>query len=125
MSLIAYPFLQVPKNPIKVGAVSVATPEHIAVMKITAVSQRGKKRDFVDLYWISKNIQPLEQSIQSVLELYSIKQNENHILKSLVFFEDAESDPMPVLHFEVKWEDVKKFFQTEVPRIAKKIIGIE
>ncbi|MEA2056695.1 MAG: hypothetical protein U9O78_03240, partial [Patescibacteria group bacterium] len=31
-----------------------------------------------------------------------------HILKSLVYFEDAEPQPMPKMHKEIKWSEVKK-----------------
>jgi len=124
MSFIAYPSLKISKDFMKAGYVSIASPKDVASMKITAISQRGKKRDFVDLYWISKNVQSLEESIQLVKNCYNIQQNESHILKSLVFFDDAEDDPMPTLFFDTTWEEIKKYFQTEVPRIAEKIIGL-
>jgi len=124
MSLIAYPFFR-PTDFLKVGTISVITPADIAVMKIIAISQRGKKRDFIDLYWISKNIQPLEKSLELVDSQYTVRQNPNHILKSLIYFEDAEDDPMPKLFFNANWREIKKYFQTEVSRITKKLIGLK
>lgn len=125
MSLIAYHFFR-PADPfLKVKNVSIMTPTDIAPMKITAISQRGKKRDFVDLYWLSKNIQPLEVSIARAARQYTILQNQSHILKSLVYFADAEDDPMPTLFFNVTWKEVKSYFQKEVPRIAKKLMGLD
>ena len=79
ISLIAYPSFHIVKPLLKVGTVSVIAPADIAAMKIVAVSQRGKKRDFFDLYWISKNMQPLSESIESMQKQYTIKQNPTHI----------------------------------------------
>lgn len=124
MSLIAYPFFDHAEPLLQVGSVSIMTPPDIAAMKITAISQRGKKRDFVDLYWISKNVQPLEESIKRAERYYRTRQNPNHILKSLVYFVDAEDDPMPALFFNVSWDEVKKYFRREVPRIAADIFGL-
>jgi hypothetical protein len=51
-----------------------------------------------------------------------VRQNLTHILKSLVYFTDAESDPEPEIYFKVSWQEIKKFFKKEVPAIADKII---
>ena len=125
MSLISYPFFT-PREPFfQVGTVSILAPADVATMKIVAISQRGKKRDFVDLYWLSKNVQPLIKSIESVEKQYSVRQNFNHILKSLTYFEDADNDPMPPLLFSATWEEIKKFFQREVTTIAKKVMMLD
>jgi hypothetical protein len=122
MSLIAYPFFTPGESARKFGTVSLLVPADIAVMKIVAISQRGKKRDFFDLYWICQNVRPLHESILKLDVQYSVHQNPNHILKSLVYFEDAEDDPDPQIYFKASWKDVKKFFTKEVPAIARKII---
>ena len=125
ISLISYLFLKPKEEMIRAGTVSIVTPPDIAAMKITAVSQRGRKRDFVDLYWLCKNVQPLSESFERAQQQYTVRQNQNHIVKSLVFFDDAEDDPMPTLFFKASWEEVKAYFRKEVPAIAKKIIGLE
>lgn len=122
MSFIAYPYFKPAKEMRNLGTISLLAPSDIAVMKIIAISQRGKKRDFFDLYWICQNIESLYDSISKVHKQYFINQNLTHILKSLVYFEDAESDPDPEIYFKAKWKDVKKFFKKEIPIIAKKIM---
>lgn len=122
ISLIAYPFFCADKPFLKIGTVSILKLEDIAVMKIVTISQRGKKRDFFDLYWLSFNAQPLRESIEAVQRQYSICQNLTHILKSLVYFEDAETDPDPEVFFDADWKKVKKFFTAEIPTIAKRLI---
>lgn len=122
MSFIAYPFFT-PSEPMrKHGTVSILAPIDIAVMKIIAISQRGRKRDFFDLYWICKHTQPLRETIMRVHKQYSIRQSFAHILKSLVYFGDAEGDPDPRLYFDADWGQVKKFFTKEIPVIAHKIM---
>ena len=48
-----------------------------------------------------------------------LHQNKLHIIKSLIYFEDANHNPMPKMLKEVKWNEVKKFFETEVKRTFK------
>jgi len=36
-----------------------------------------------------------------------IQYNFPHILKSLVYFEDADIQPMPRMHIPIEWENVK------------------
>ncbi len=125
ISLISYPFFTPTKPFLQAGTISIITPPNVAAMKIVAISQRGKKRDFVDLYWISQHVQSLGESIRQAEQQYSVSQNPNHFLKSLTYFEDAESDPMPDLLFKTSWAEIKKYFRREVPIIARKIIGLE
>lgn len=125
VSFISYPFFTPTKPFLQAGTISIITPPNVAAMKIVAISQRGKKRDFIDLYWISQKVQPLWESIQQAEQQYSVSQNPNHLLKSLTYFEDAENDPMPDLFFKTSWAEIKKYFQHEVPIIARKIIGLD
>ncbi|TSC83696.1 MAG: hypothetical protein G01um101417_430 [Parcubacteria group bacterium Gr01-1014_17] len=126
ISFIAYPFFVpiVPK--LKYGAVAVLDKDDIAVMKVVAMSQRGRKRDFVDLYWYAKHCAPLLSVVEKLPRQYpDIAHNFHHIIKSMTYFDDAENDPMPTLFFDATWEDIKVYFRTEVARIAKKMLGLE
>jgi predicted nucleotidyltransferase component of viral defense system len=122
MSFIAYCFFT-PAEPMrKHGTVSILAPLDIAVMKIIAISQRGRKRDFFDLYWICQNAHSLYDILLKVHKQYSVNQNIVHILKALVYFEDAESDPEPEIYFNANWKKVKNFFRKEIPIMDNKII---
>lgn len=123
MSFIAYPFF-IPKQEFLMhGSVRVLNKIDVAVMKITAISQRGRKRDFFDLYWCAKNIEPLEHIVGRLKIQYpSIAHDYHHILKSLVYFDDAESDPEPEIYFEADWEEVKSFFIEEIPILSNKMM---
>lgn len=123
VSFIAYPFFVPKQDTVWHGSIKVLQPKDIAVMKITAISQRGRKRDFFDLYWCAKNIEPLEDIIKKLKVQYpSVAHDYHHILKSLVYFKDAESDPNPEIYFDASWKKVKNFFIKEIPIIAEKIM---
>lgn len=123
VSFISYPFFIPKQEFIRHGTIRALQPLDIAVMKIIAISQRGRKRDFFDLYWCAKNIEPLENIIRKLPAQYpSVAHNYHHILKALVYFEDAESDPEPEIYFDANWKKVKSFFRKEIPIIANKVI---
>ncbi len=125
VSFIAYPFFVPKQEPLWHGSIRVLNKIDIAVMKITAISQRGRKRDFFDLYWCAKNLESLEETIKRLKVQYpSIAHDYHHILKALVYFEDAESDPEPEILFDTNWKKVKNFFKKEIPTIAKKIMQL-
>ena len=106
------------KKTISFKNINVASIADIAAMKIAAISERGTKRDFIDLYFILQKI-----TIGRALNFYDKKyqklsSNLIHIKKSLVYFQDAEKDPMPKMFFPVSWEKVKDFFRKEVKKLS-------
>lgn len=125
VSFIAYPFF-VPKQQYQwYGSVRVLAPRDIAVMKIIAISQRGRKRDFVDLYWYARHGEPILEILQSLPEQYpTVAHDYHHILKSLMYFEDAENDPMPKLFFKTDWKTIKAYFRREVPIITRRMLRL-
>lgn len=126
VSFIFYPFFRPAIKPLTYGFIKILESTDIAVMKIIAISQRGRKRDFFDLYWCVKNIAPLKEFILKLKTQYpSVAHDYHHILKSLIYFTDAENDPMPKLNFIAGWPQVKNFFTNEVPKITKEIINLE
>jgi len=101
------------------SGIKIADIKDIAPMKIAAISDRGTKRDFIDLYFIIKVEKIL--SLDEILRLYDkkfglLKQNKIHILKSLCYFDDAEQEPMPKMLKDVSWKEVKKFFEEEIKK---------
>jgi len=105
----------------KFRGIKIADVRDIAAMKIAAIASRGTKRDFVDLYFISKE----KLSLKEVFRLYDKKfknfdSMKMHIMKSLIYFDDAESDEMPRMLKEADWKGIKKYFENEVRR---RVIG--
>lgn len=123
VSFITYPFFVPKQEPRWHGSIRILHPIDIAVMKLIALSQRGKKRDFFDAYWCAHHLEPLEETIKRLKIQYpSVAHDYHHILKSLVYFADAEDDPEPDIHFRADWSTVKDFFTIEVPTIAGRLI---
>lgn len=92
----------------------------ISAMKIDTIATRGKKRDFIDLYFICQKGIPLEKVLSFYKRKFgTLSSNIIHIQKSLVYFVDAEVEEMPKMIKKVTWEEVKRFFEKEVKRIAK------
>jgi hypothetical protein len=102
-------------------SVKVADPRDIAGMKISAIASGGTKRDFVDLYAVSR-----EYALDQLLEWFKEKfaqanYSTIHVLKSLSYFEEAEKDPMPDMLVPLAWEDVKQFFTRESLRLLEQV----
>jgi len=125
ISFISYPFFVYKQEPQWYGSVRILSPHDIAVMKIIAISQRGKKRDFIDLYWYIHNSEPLTTILKRLPKQYpTIAHDYHHILKSLAYFDDAENDPMPELFFTADWKIIKSYFKREIPIITKKLLDL-
>jgi len=125
ISFIAYPFFSPAQPFVRYGTINILNKEDIAVMKVVAISQRGRKRDFFDLYYCANNILPLEEiMIRLKMQYPSVAHDYYHILKSLIYFADAESDPEPNLLIDLDWKTVKKYFEKEIPALTKKLLKI-
>jgi len=125
VSFIAYPFFIPLCERAMYGRIAVADPRDIAVMKVIALSQRGRKRDFVDIYWYSIHKEPLLDVVKRLPRQYpGVAHDYHHILKAMLYFEDAEEDPMPKIHFDADWKTIKQYFKQEVPKIAGELLGI-
>ena len=90
-------------------------------MKLIAISQRGTKKDFFDLYYICNNF---NISIKEIFELLDKKYEKNkinyiHIIQSLSYFEDAEDEELPETYINYNWNDIKKFYIEEQRKLEK------
>ena len=98
---------------------TIADPRDIAAMKLVAIGGRGSRKDFVDLYFFLQTGGSLESTIDLVRRRFpKVDYNEYHLLKSLVYFEDAEAEPMPSMIREATWSAIKKRIVAEVKRLS-------
>ncbi|MCG2692158.1 nucleotidyl transferase AbiEii/AbiGii toxin family protein, partial [Microgenomates group bacterium] len=107
-----YPFLEY-------SGVKMADLKDIACMKLDAISRRGTKRDFIDLFFICQQFE-----LKYLLKLFEKKfQKLNvpiwHVIKSLIYYEDAEKNDLPKMLVPVDWEEVKQYFQVQVKQLAQ------
>lgn len=109
-----YPLLETIVKADDFKELSMASVLDIACMKITAISSRGSKKDFVDMYFILQNIK-FDIVLKAFYEKYKgVNYSQFHILKSLLYFEDAEKDPDSDFLNHVEWRFVKSFIEKEV-----------
>ncbi len=98
---------------------TIADPRDIAVMKLVAIGGRGSRKDFVDLYFHLRSGGAVETLLGLLRRRFvRVDYNEYHLLKSLVFFDDAETEPMPRMLRRVAWKEVKQAIIAEVRRLA-------
>lgn len=104
-----YPWLDLENTE---GGIRLAAVKDIAAMKLAAITGRGTKKDFIDLYFLLKSYK-----LDDILSFYSEKYSEGSlflVLKSLVYFEDAEDDPMPVMLQDADWDIIKVYISNTV-----------
>ena len=80
--------------------------QDIAPMKLNAITQRGSKKDFYDIYFLFKKIN-LDTMLNAYAEKFNI-QNAFQVIKSLTYFADADefSDPV-VFDKKMTWQKIK------------------
>ena len=88
-------------------------------MKLIAISQRGTKKDFFELYYICNNF---DITIENTLDMLSKKYDENkinylHIIQSLSYFEDAEDENLPKVFIDYNWKKIKDYYIKEQAKI--------
>ena len=82
-----------------------ANEKDIVALKLAAITGRGSKKDFFDLYFLL-----IHYSVQELLNFYSKKYNDGSVfmvLKSLTYFDDAEEDADPLQLIPVAWHEKK------------------
>ena len=104
-----YPLLQsilyVPEHHVKLAAI-----DDIACMKLSAIASRGSRKDFIDLHYLFIHF----HSLEDYLTLYQQKYQQRdiaHIIRSLVYFADAEAEPEINVFHPVDWPQLKADFE--------------
>lgn len=95
----------------------------LALMKLAAIGQRGRKRDFIDLYGICRSEYSLDNLLACMPEKFPrVTYPSYHLLRALAYFQDAEADKMPQMLVPCRWSQVKRFFREEVRRLMKELL---
>ncbi len=100
---MSYPILFPPHS---TEGVRILDLRDIAPMKLKAITQRGSKKDFFDIYFLLEKI-PLKEMLNLFKKKF--RQYETfHVVKSLGYFEDAEQNADPLVFDKtLHWEKVK------------------
>jgi len=107
MSFFSYNYPLI-KDTVEEEYLTLASIEDIACMKLSATISRATNKDYIDLYYIFKN-----HDLDGILRLCEKKFSDidiNLVLKSLVYFDDVEIEPIAFKHdHQIDFEEVKKF----------------
>lgn len=106
VSFMTYPYTLLGEC-IRYNHLQIASVIDIAMMKLEAISSRGSKKDFVDFYFLSREFALDELFTAHGKKFGDDLSNRYHLLKSLVYFDDAENQPMPVMVDKISWEEIK------------------
>lgn len=91
--------------------VLLASKQDISAMKLNAISGRGSKKDFIDLYFLLNEFS-LEEMIGFYREKYT-NHSEFGMLKSITYFEDADKEEAPNIYLDFDWEKCKEKIRKE------------
>jgi predicted nucleotidyltransferase component of viral defense system len=115
-STVKVDFLRYPHplidHQIQYEGIRLISVKDIIPMKLSAISGRGAKKDFYDIYHLLN-----EFTLAQMMDFFSQKYPNTspfQVLKSLLYFADADNDLDPISLKKVSWEDVKNKVRKEV-----------
>ena len=112
----AYPMLGRPQS---WRGLEVASLEDIAAMKLSAVLGRGSKKDFIDLYELCQR-PGLDRVMKTAGRKFPLHTDlPLQAARALLYFEDAEKEPMPRMLGTTTWKDMKSYFEGAIPKYVK------
>jgi len=114
---VAYPYKWL-APPVVSDGVRLAAVSDIAAMKIAAVTNRGTRKDFVDVFFLLRF-----HSLEQLMNWYTQKYPDGNTyltMRSLVYFADAEQEVMPKMLMPVEWESVKTTIRKAVRELDRK-----
>ena len=104
VDIVNYPYSWL-KDVLFEDSLTLAKIEDIAAMKLSAITNRGTKKDFIDLFFLLK-----EYSLGELLDFYGEKYQDGSkflVIKSLAYFDDADEEEMPEMCISISWKEVK------------------
>ncbi|NIJ53726.1 nucleotidyl transferase AbiEii/AbiGii toxin family protein [Dyadobacter arcticus] len=93
----------------------------VAAMKLGAVAGRGAKKDFWDIHKLLEMY-----SVEEMISFYNLKypdSDPSQVLRSLVYFEDADQQPNPEDLQNTSWDQIKLKISEQVKNYTKDAIG--
>lgn len=102
--------------PILEDGLRLAAERDIAAMKLFAIANRGARKDFIDVWFLLGR-----HDLPTLIQWFSAKYPDSEwplVLRSLVYFEDAERTPMPEMLLPFDWETAKEDIRSAVRKFA-------
>jgi hypothetical protein len=87
-------------------------------MKLSAIAQRGSKKDFVDIYALALSRRPLREMLRLYQEKYNVK-DIAPVLYGLAYFDDADRERMPTMLWKVDWRAIRRSIRVSLKEIVR------
>ncbi|MFT6810148.1 MAG: putative nucleotidyltransferase component of viral defense system [Saprospiraceae bacterium] len=104
VDIVNYPYLWL-DNALLEDQIRLASLKDIAAMRVSAITNRGSKKDFIDLYFLLDTY-----SLSEIIDFNKEKYPDSNpylAMKSIGFYDDADLQPMPVMYNSVSWFEIK------------------
>ena len=111
VDIVSYPYPWL-EDPVQEEGIVLAGIKDIAAMKLSAITNRGTRKDFVDLYYLLQHY-----TLRELLGFYKSKYSDSQlftVIKSLTYFDNAEKDPMPKMLRSADWDVIKQKITAEI-----------
>lgn len=111
VDIVSYPYPWI-EDPVREEEIVLAGIKDIAAMKLSAITNRGTRKDFVDLYYLLQHY-----TLRELLGFYKSKYSDSQlftVIKSLTYFDNAEKDPMPKMLRSADWDVIKQKITAEI-----------
>lgn len=102
----SYPLLEITER-VPGIPLPLASLDDLECMKLSAIAGRGAARDFWDLHAL---LAARDRTLEQALDAYRRKfaaEDIGHVVRSLVYFDDAEAQPMPTGLTHTHWARIK------------------
>lgn len=116
VDFVSLPYLWI-DDPIVYDSIRLASIKDIAAMKLAALTNRGSKKDFIDIALLIGQL-----GLDQMMGFYNQKYPEGMdmmVLRSLVYFEDAEVQADPVMLVPYNWGNIKKLILDETKKYLR------
>lgn len=99
------------EKPIAEDGIFLGSEKDIAAMKLSAITNRGSKKDFIDIALLIEKL-----GLTQMISLHHNKYPdgmEMMVLRSLVYFQDADEQADPIMLVPYHWNNIKKYILDE------------
>ncbi|MBQ3807211.1 MAG: nucleotidyl transferase AbiEii/AbiGii toxin family protein [Kiritimatiellae bacterium] len=113
---VAYDMYEWLEPPVEEDGIRLAGIKDIAAMKVNAITNRGSRKDFVDIARLLD-----DYSLVDIFAWYRKKYptaNPALAMRSMSYFVDAETMPMPKMLIPFDWEEAKDRIRAAVRKFA-------
>lgn len=119
LSFMTYPYPLIAREQSYLKHIKIASVHDIAIMKLEAIAGRNTKKDFIDLYlYLHREKKTLPEILAFLSKKFKgIDYDYYHLLKSLIYFVEADREPMPRMLEKVDWKIIKSYFQKETKKM--------